>query len=481
MNTTSAARLRRSPHVLLALTLAAGSLLWYEAAPAAAQERSAQLDVRAEAGAVGDGVHDDTEALQRAIDTGYRESRVVYLPAGVYRVDGDLDWSRPASLAGDPDSPAVLFSPANRQLADLAYGNRWDRSPTVDNLTFDGLRINLNGPYKQGLRIARSVFVHRIAPDEAPSAGTEQTSTDGQVAIGLQNVRGAIVTNSVFLSDRPVDGGVPVSTYRTRQTTVSNNLIGADLNRLDWLENWSGGRSWSQQPRARLLELRALTRLPDALGHVQRGMSLKLDEQLTVSGNIVNRDPRSETKRDHALYAWGFNGLRIEGNWLRGWPQDDRGGLKVRNGHDATITGNYLSSTALLLYTYDVTNAPKEFKDVTVCRNTYDIRDETPSPTHSGIMYWRNFSGTGPEDAIALFDNRFIDPLAGAPDRPDISQSRGDTAAFATHDNTYSDGTPVPVLGMTTAPPTEDQRRRCASSAPQDLPVPVYTSPLTGR
>ncbi|MER6579681.1 glycosyl hydrolase family 28-related protein [Nonomuraea sp. NPDC001023] len=432
------------------------------------------LNAVADAGAKGDGQADDTASMRQAITTAYASGRCLYLPGGLYRITGGLDWSKPASILGDPDTPAILRSTTNAALADTTYANRWDRTPVLDNVVFDGLRLDVNSPYKTGPIIRRSVFVNRTGDGETPSGGDEQQTSSAQVAVALTNVVGAKVQDSIFLSDRQVDGGAPLFTYRTRELTISGNVLGADLSSTAWLSTWAGGRSWSQAPATRLAEVRRRTGLPAALGHIQRGISIKGDINATVSGNIVNRDPRSRAKSDHGVYAWGFDGLKITGNWLRGWPQDARGGLKVRNGAGATIAGNLLYGTALLLYTYDVTNAPKVFQDVVVCGNVYDIRTVTPAADHSGIMYWRNFPGTGAEQAIAVFGNRFLDPLAGTPGRPDVSQVAGDAAAFTASDNTYADGRAVPVVGMRNAAPTADQRARCAGSTVPELSIPGY-------
>ncbi|GAA4307783.1 hypothetical protein GCM10023178_16170 [Actinomadura luteofluorescens] len=443
--------------------------------PAVAASCSSLVNAVTTGGAAGDGQTDDTDGIQRTITMAYEQGACVYLPPGVYRITRDLDWTRPASIIGNAGSAAVLYSPDNKALADTVYGNQWDRAPLVDNVVFDGLRIDLNGPYKSGLAIKRSVFVNRIAPGETPTGGGSNTFTTAQVAAKLSNLRESQVTDSIFLSDRPVDGGTPVYTYRTTGVTVSGNLIGADLSSLGWLSRWPGSRSWTQPPAARLDQLRRLTGLPNALGHLQRGGAFQLDQNLTVSGNIVIRDPRSRAKSDHALYAWGFGGLIVKGNWVRGWPQSAAGGLKVRNGTTATIAGNHLDGTAVLLYTYAATNVPEVFQDVVVCGNVYDIRNVTAGSDHSGIQYWRNFAGTDVERSIAVFGNRFIDPAAGQPGRPDISQSAGDPDAFGVHDNTYPDGSPVPVVGMRPATPTTQQQARCSGVTAPEMQVPEYT------
>lgn len=464
--------------VVLCTTVGAAVPSGAAAAPkrtAAAGACATLVNAVTDTGASGDGQTDDTGSIQQAITMAHDQGGCVYLPAGVYRITRDLDWTKPASIVGDAGSAAVLYSPDNKALTDTVYSNRWDRAPSIDNVVFDGLRINLNGPYKSGLVITRSVFVNRIAPGEPPTGGGSNEFTTAQVAVKLSNLRDTQVLDSVFLSDRPVDGGTPVYSYRTVNATFSGNLVGADLSSLGWLGQWTGSRSWTQPPASRLAQLQRLTGLPDALGHLQRGGAFQLDQNLAVTGNIVNRDPRSQAKSDHALYAWGFNGLTVRGNWARGWPQTAAGGLKVRNGTTATIAGNYLDGTALLLYTYAATNVPEVFQDVVVCGNVYDVRHVTPGPGHNGVQYWRNFTGTGIEQAIAVFDNRFVDPAAGQPDRPDISQTAGDRDAFAAHNNTYPDGSPVPVAGMRTAAPTTAQRARCSGATAPDLQVPAYT------
>ncbi|WP_329092121.1 hypothetical protein OG979_01050 [Actinomadura citrea] len=110
-----------------------------------------------------------------------------------------------------------------------------------------------------------------------------------------------------------------------------------------------------------------------------------------------------------------------------------------------------------------------------VCGDVYDIRNVSAGADHSGIQYWRDFAGTGVEQSIVVFDNRFVDPAAGQPGRPDISQSAGDPDAFGVHDNTYSDGSPVPAVGMRPAMPTAQRQARCSGVTAPVMQVPEYS------
>jgi hypothetical protein len=52
------------------------------------------INVRTQYGAAGDGITDDTDALQKAISDHLETSRIIYLPAGTYLVTNRLEWKR---------------------------------------------------------------------------------------------------------------------------------------------------------------------------------------------------------------------------------------------------------------------------------------------------------------------------------------------------------------------------------------------------
>ncbi|NJM14184.1 MAG: hypothetical protein HC896_01305 [Bacteroidales bacterium] len=68
------------------------------------------IDIKAQYGAVGNGITDDTKAIQKAIDDNKFVHQVIYFPNGTYLVSKTLDWGG----AGFPPG-AKLSGPAPRQ------------------------------------------------------------------------------------------------------------------------------------------------------------------------------------------------------------------------------------------------------------------------------------------------------------------------------------------------------------------------------
>jgi parallel beta-helix repeat protein len=96
-------------------------------------------DVRTH-GAVGDGVHDDGPAIQLAIDTAALTGRVVYLPAGVYRISQQLNLHSGTTLEGAGRSSIIRLAdgyPANIDMVTTAMGDG-TRDVTIRRLCVDG-------------------------------------------------------------------------------------------------------------------------------------------------------------------------------------------------------------------------------------------------------------------------------------------------------------------------------------------------------
>jgi hypothetical protein len=86
-----------------------------------------QIDAR-RYGAIGDGVTDDTAAIQAALDAAATEGPVCLLPAGMYRVDGSLEVPPGVTFKGATDG--VSHSEQTVGTVLLAYGGRGEEDGT---------------------------------------------------------------------------------------------------------------------------------------------------------------------------------------------------------------------------------------------------------------------------------------------------------------------------------------------------------------
>ena len=129
-------------------------------------------------GAVGDGVTDDAEALQEAIDTvtANEEGGTVYLPAGTYLVKTWIFLKSNLTIQMDED--AVILNGINTSESSSImfmcgpYTGNGDKSEWegIENITIEGGTIDMNG----------EMNASQTAPKNLPSVG----SSTGAIALG---------------------------------------------------------------------------------------------------------------------------------------------------------------------------------------------------------------------------------------------------------------------------------------------------------
>lgn len=95
-------------------------------------------------GAVGDGVTDDTAAIQAAVDSIKNVGGVIYVPSGTYLCNVTIDGSQTVDMYGDGVS-SILKSNVNNQFA-VRY-ERTFRTPHFRDLKFQGTSKNTHGLY----------------------------------------------------------------------------------------------------------------------------------------------------------------------------------------------------------------------------------------------------------------------------------------------------------------------------------------------
>ena len=100
-------------------------------------------------GAVADGIHDDTKALQAALDCRGK----VFLPSGSYRISGKLAVHSGTRLYGEDGScikqtkDAFILYNEHAQVQDA----EWDADISISNITFDGSLVDAKSEYTAGI------------------------------------------------------------------------------------------------------------------------------------------------------------------------------------------------------------------------------------------------------------------------------------------------------------------------------------------
>ena len=95
-------------------------------------------NVKTDFGAVGNGMADDTAALQKALDSFPAKSAVLYLPAGVYRITKGLTMTSHMFVAVTGEDPAktiVKWGGSNEGVMLLCNGVRYSK---IGRITWDG-------------------------------------------------------------------------------------------------------------------------------------------------------------------------------------------------------------------------------------------------------------------------------------------------------------------------------------------------------
>lgn len=131
-----------SPDVLTALraeddtviAVVDGALVKIEQANLGDLPDSGVINVKTQYGAKGDGVTDDTAAIQRALTENSGKNKIVYLPEGTYLVSDTLAWAKPykrLTLEGESREGTTI------KLKDRAagFGNPSDSKPVITTFT----------------------------------------------------------------------------------------------------------------------------------------------------------------------------------------------------------------------------------------------------------------------------------------------------------------------------------------------------------
>ena len=129
----------------------------------------------------GDGVTDDTENLKTLIKYAASHGRDLYFPEGIYKITDDIDLATinlPAlsnfTLSGSTNG-LVIFdgsSSADRMLKIFnAEYHSYMNYININNIVFNNIGLEFNGPYKKGISIENNVFMNGKYTRETNAAG----------------------------------------------------------------------------------------------------------------------------------------------------------------------------------------------------------------------------------------------------------------------------------------------------------------------
>ena len=336
--------------------------------------------------AVGNGIDDDTVAIQRIINHVVSNSKKVFFPPGQYLVTNDIVINGSVELHGTQMGIAVIK-------ASIPYANKIHnarlavRSVALNYLYFDGIRLQFHGG-AQGQSSTSNITVDSCvffstARNRVPKARARL----GQLKLAFLGNSG--VYKCVFLRDSNAFG-VASKFSNTVGVKVMDNICGLDLNQMNWLSNQvEPVNHWGNQ-KPKLEFLRSFYRLAADQGFFNSCLYDQCDKQMSIRENIFNGSPNTgNLHKDHAMYLKGFESMNVTGNYVRGWPAAASGGIKVRNGQHLRLARNYIDDTGILLYTYNKTKAClyDGLKDIVIYGNHIAQRTN-PNHRTSGISYY---------------------------------------------------------------------------------------------
>ncbi|HWK37053.1 right-handed parallel beta-helix repeat-containing protein [Sphingomonas sp.] len=192
--------IRTGRGVLLGVMLIGLSAL----APARAEARD--LDVKADCGARGDGAADDTDRLQTCIDRAAHSGQPVYLPAGTYRITGQLRIANPNTTVRGASSATATIAQANRAAHIFNISN--DGHP-IDKIQIRDLGLIYSAPDPTGM----AILCNTCWRTYFQQLNIGRAATDAYVSTGIWVTGG----NQVFVQDS-------VITYASRQSLYFANV-----------------------------------------------------------------------------------------------------------------------------------------------------------------------------------------------------------------------------------------------------------------
>ena len=381
-----------------------------------------------------DGITDNADNLEKFIAYAALNGKTLYFPEGTYVISRDIDLSKinlPAlsnfTLKGSEDGLSI-FDGTSQQGRMLKFSNATYHSimnyVKFDNLVFNNIAVEMNGPYKKGVSLTNNAFINGKYTAEYAADGSLYKVTLNPY-IHIKNNK-YVVENNVFLRGDNYPGR-GIATYRTTNTSLKNNYFGI----LDGLNDAS------KMLPSQVIKKATLIKESGLVDHTPQGNFMtainneRYDKNVLIQNNYFNMDKtrniigdfdetvlvsginvaKDGQRRDHIIYSKSYTGLNIVGNYFEGMENSAAGGVKIRNGKNAYIGSNNFNDVGLLTYIYnDLTPEEVELHDTIIYNNLFQ-QTTNMGKEGTGILYYQSFFDTeviGDVRNFVMLDNKFV-------------------------------------------------------------------------
>ena len=361
-----------------------------------------------------DGITDNADNLEKFIAYAALNGRTLYFPEGTYVIGRDIDLSKlnlPAlsnfTLKGSETGLSIFDGTSQqgkmRRISNAEYHSIMNYV-NFDNLVFNNIGIEINGPHKKGVSFTNNAFINgKYTADYSANGSLYKVTLEPY--IHLKNNK-YVVENNVFLRGDNYPGR-GVATYRTTNTTIKNNYFGI----LDGLAEANSMLPSEVITKATLIQNSGLVDNTPQGNFMTAINNERYDKNVLIENNYFNLDKTrniigdfSDTvlvsginvatdgqRRDHIIYSKGYDGLNIVGNYFTGMENSAAGGVKIRNGNNAYIGSNYFNDVPLLTYIYgDLTKAETILYDTVIYNNIFQSTTNF-GKEGTGILYYQSF------------------------------------------------------------------------------------------
>lgn len=362
---------------------------------------------------VGDGVTDETEKIEKLIEYAASHGRELYFPQGTYKITRDIDLSKinlPAlsnfKISGDKDGLSIFDATSSTEKM-LKLMHAEYKGPMnyveIENIAFNNMGVEINGPYKKGIIIKNNTFMNGNYTREERADGSISKATMEPYIIA-KNTKYTI-ENNIFLRGENYPGR-GISTYRTKNTSISNNFFG-DLDGAD-----DAAKMLPSEVVNRLLIIKSSNLVKGHQGNFFTAINNeRYDTNVLISNNyfnmmetrnIVSDFPtdvlvsginvaKEGQRRDHIIYSKSYDTLNIVGNYFKGMENGAAGGVKIRNGYNVYVGANYFDNVPLLTYIYgDLSREDTLLYDTVIYNNLFHAKSNFGGEG-TGILYYQSF------------------------------------------------------------------------------------------